>query len=150
MNTIRRSGSIFFTPLPISTTTFGFSTMVLRRLKSNLDPSLSSLSLGVLVPQPIFLIQAWGRSKWLNYCHKPNLHCRQMTSTNKPKTSFPPPGLPTSFYGNVFRGKLSRFFQQKNILFPLSPNCSLTLASLISVQVLMSKVWYCPNCGLVI
>lgn len=88
MNTIRRSGSIFFTPLPISTTTFGFSTMVLRRLKSNLDPSLSSLSLGVLVPQPIFLIQAWGRSKWLNYCHKPNLHCRQMTSTNKLKTSF--------------------------------------------------------------
>lgn len=143
MNTIRRSGSIFFTPLPISTTTFGFSTMVLRRLKSNLDPSLSSLSLGVLVPQPIFLIQAWGRSKWLNYCHKPNLHCRQMTSTNKLKTSFPPPGLPTSFYGNVFRGKLSRFFQQKIFCFH-SP----LIVALLLLLWYRSRFW-CQKYGIV-
>ena len=61
MNTIRRSGSIFLTPFPISTATFGFSTIVFRRLKSNLEPSFSSFSLGVLVPQPIVAMTTQSR-----------------------------------------------------------------------------------------
>lgn len=81
MNTIRRSGSIFLTPFPISTTTFGFSTIVFRRLKSNLEPSFSSFSLGVLVPQPIVAVKAQSRQEWLNYrcqdsAYKTNIHCR--------------------------------------------------------------------------
>ena len=111
MKTIRRSGSIFFTPLPISTTTFGLSTIVFLRLKSNLEPSFSSLSFAVLIPQPILPKKASGKS---HISHK-NLQpvskaynlisiAEQMTSTNKVRKTFLPPGQPRtiSFYGNPF------------------------------------------------
>lgn len=114
MNTIRRCGSIFLTPLPISTTTFGFSTIVFRRLKSNLEPSFSSLSFAVLVPQPIIAVKARSTSKWLNYrCpasdYKTNLHCRtndEYKHTNDLPASRPDTDSQVSMV-TFFRGKLS-------------------------------------------
>lgn len=120
MNTIRRSGSIFLTPFPISTTTLGFSTTVFRRLKSNLVPSFSSFSLGVLVPQPIVEVKSRSRYEWLNYrcqnsTYKSNIHC-PTNDEHKQTSNDVPASRPTRTHGHTlrarflwerFRGKLS-------------------------------------------
>lgn len=114
MNTIRRSGSIFLTPFPISTTTLGFSTTVFRRLKSNLVPSFSSFSLGVLVPQPIVEVKSRSRYEWLNYrcqnsTYKSNIHC-PTNDEHKQTSNDVPASRPTRTYApcEVSMGTFSR------------------------------------------